>query len=266
MLRNGFNGVFDRRWWTIALAIQFFHHIEHLLLIIQSTTGYNLGGRPVPTSIVQMWVPRVELHLFYNTIVFIPMVVAMYYHMFPTRSDARPGQKCTCNWEHGVTASRVTSSSARVRRPAVACRRTLSCGGGTPERRCSSFCCSSHPSSCCTDSSVRRSLPPISQPSCRGCSTAGWLIIVLLAAGNFFCTGCPFVLVRDAGRRLRRRLDDGRAGFASNGSASRFFVAVLFTYELFDLWALPRATAWLVLGYFAAALAIDLSVHRSDLL
>ena len=35
-----------------------------------------------------MWVPRVELHLFYNTIVFIPMVVAMYYHMFPTRSDA----------------------------------------------------------------------------------------------------------------------------------------------------------------------------------
>jgi hypothetical protein len=36
------------------------------------------------------------------------------------------------------------------------------------------------------------------------------------------------------------------------------FVAVLFTYELFDLWALPRATAWLVVGYFAFALAIDL--------
>jgi len=53
---------------------------------------------------VQIWVPRVELHLFYNTIVFIPMVVAMYYHMFPTKSDAR-AQKCTCNWEHGVTAS-----------------------------------------------------------------------------------------------------------------------------------------------------------------
>jgi hypothetical protein len=102
-LRPGFTGL-DRRWWTIALAIQFFHHIEHLLLIVQATTGHNLGGRPVPTSIVQMWVPRVELHLFYNTIVFIPMVVAMYYHMFPTTSDAR-AQKCTCNWEHGVTAS-----------------------------------------------------------------------------------------------------------------------------------------------------------------
>lgn len=104
VLRNGFTGVLDRRFWTIALAIQFFHHIEHLLLILQSTTGYYLGGRPVPTSIAQLWIPRVELHLFYNTIVFIPMVVAMYYHMFPTSSEAA-GQKCTCNWEHGVTAS-----------------------------------------------------------------------------------------------------------------------------------------------------------------
>jgi hypothetical protein len=103
-LRPGFTGLLDRRWWTIALAIQFFHHIEHLLLITQATTGHYLGGRPVPTSLVQMWVPRVELHLFYNTIVFIPMVVAMYYHMFPSTSDARV-QQCTCNWEHGVAAS-----------------------------------------------------------------------------------------------------------------------------------------------------------------
>src|SRR5205085_10915161 len=36
------------------------------------------------------------------------------------------------------------------------------------------------------------------------------------------------------------------------------FAAVLFVYELFDLWALPRGTAYLVLAYFAAALAIDL--------
>jgi len=103
-LRSGFTGVADQRWWTIALAIQFFHHVEHLLLLFQWWSGYYLGGRPVPTSLVQMWVPRVELHLFYNTIVFIPMVVAMYYHMFPTRSEAAV-QKCTCNWDHGLTAS-----------------------------------------------------------------------------------------------------------------------------------------------------------------
>ncbi|MFI6094778.1 hypothetical protein ACIA8G_04450 [Lentzea sp. NPDC051213] len=66
-----------RTWWTIALWIQVWHHCEHLLLLIQALTGENLGGRPAPTSIVQLLVPRVELHLFYNAIVFAPMVVAM---------------------------------------------------------------------------------------------------------------------------------------------------------------------------------------------
>ena len=97
VLRTGFTGESDRRWWNIALAIQFFHHFEHLLLQIQAATGQNFFGRPVPTSIVQLWVPRVELHLFYNAIVFIPMVVAMYFHMFPpSRETAR--QQCTCAW------------------------------------------------------------------------------------------------------------------------------------------------------------------------
>jgi hypothetical protein len=98
LLRPGFTGVRDRRWWTIALCIQFFHHIEHALLLGQATLGHNLFGRPVPTSIVQLWVPRVELHLFYNTIVFIPMVIAMYYHMFPAAAEAG-GQQCTCAWQ-----------------------------------------------------------------------------------------------------------------------------------------------------------------------
>jgi len=102
-LRPGFTGREDHRWWTIALGIQFFHHIEHFLLLGQYWTGHNLGGAPVPTSLIQFWVPRVELHLFYNTIVFIPMAVAMYYHMFPPPSAAR--LKCTCSWDHGVTAA-----------------------------------------------------------------------------------------------------------------------------------------------------------------
>ena len=102
-LRPGFTGKLERRWWTLALAIQFFHHIEHFLLLAQYWSGHNLGGAPVPTSLIQFWVPRVELHLFYNTIVFIPMSVAMYYHMFPPPSAAR--LKCTCSWDHGVTAT-----------------------------------------------------------------------------------------------------------------------------------------------------------------
>ena len=40
--------------------------------------------------------------------------------------------------------------------------------------------------------------------------------------------------------------------------AAALLVAVLFAYELFDLWALPRATAYLVIAYFVSALMIDL--------
>jgi hypothetical protein len=103
LLRPGFTGV-GRRWWTIALGIQFFHHIEHALLQTQAILGHNFFGRPVPTSIVQLWVPRVELHLFYNTIVFIPMVIAMYYHMFPPPTEA-PSRTCTCAWDGGLPAA-----------------------------------------------------------------------------------------------------------------------------------------------------------------
>jgi len=94
-LRSGFNGVSDRRWWTIALVIQFWHHIEHALLQGQYLLGHNLFDRPVPTSIAQLWFPRVELHLFYNTIVFIPMMLAMYHHMFPAVSE-RARRTCSC--------------------------------------------------------------------------------------------------------------------------------------------------------------------------
>jgi hypothetical protein len=104
LFRPGFTGVKDRRWWTIALGIQFFHHIEHFLLIAQAALGHNFFGRPVPTSIIQLWVPRVELHLFYNTIVFIPMVIGMYYHLFPPVEEAagaNNSMQCTCAWNRG---------------------------------------------------------------------------------------------------------------------------------------------------------------------
>jgi hypothetical protein len=103
-LRNGFQGT-SRTWWMVALGIQFWHHIEHGLLFGQALFGHNLFGSPVPASIIQLWIPRVELHLFYNTIVFIPMVVAMYLHMFPKGSEEhRHG--CTCAWQHGSTSAR----------------------------------------------------------------------------------------------------------------------------------------------------------------
>ena len=76
-------------------------------------------------------------------------------------------------------------------------------------------------------------------------------------SGNLFCTACPMVLARDVGRRFAhpawrwpRRLRGKWLGLA-------LLVLVLFSYELFDLWAMPRATAWLVLGYFGLAIVVD---------
>src|SRR6185503_20866752 len=76
MLRKGFTGL-SRKWWTVALVIQFWHHIEHLLLQSQVILHHNLLNSPVPVSFVQMAFPknRVEIHLFYNAIVFIPMMI-----------------------------------------------------------------------------------------------------------------------------------------------------------------------------------------------
>lgn len=86
----------------------------------------------------------------------------------------------------------------------------------------------------------------------------GLLVIALLAVGNVFCAGCPFIRVRDWGRRLRMPALSWPAWLRGKWIALALFVAVLFAYERFDLWALPAATAWLVLAYFAGALAVDL--------
>ncbi|HKE53106.1 MAG TPA: hypothetical protein VKE25_16510 [Actinomycetes bacterium] len=94
LLRPGFAGR-ARFWWTVALVIQFWHHIEHLLLLIQAQTHTFFFGGAVPTSVAQVFIPRVELHLFYNSIVFIPMVIAVYLHLRPNERELR-ATSCTC--------------------------------------------------------------------------------------------------------------------------------------------------------------------------
>jgi hypothetical protein len=97
VLRAGFTGL-SLKWWTAALIIQFWHHIEHLLLLTQAITHHNFWNKPVPFSVLQLVIPRVELHLFYNAIVFVPMVIGMYYHMFPPETEQNTA-KCTCAWQ-----------------------------------------------------------------------------------------------------------------------------------------------------------------------
>ncbi len=87
----------------------------------------------------------------------------------------------------------------------------------------------------------------------------GLLIGVLLAAGNAFCGACPMILVRDVGRRFHRPTRHWPRWLGQKWVALVLFAGVLFIYELFDLWALPAATAWLIVGYFAAAVLVDLT-------
>lgn len=94
VFRRGFVGQ-AYTWWMIAFWIQFWHHLEHALLQGQAVAGQNLFGSPVPVSIVQLWIPRVELHLIYNSLVFVPMVIGMYRHMVPHQHERRIMQ-CNC--------------------------------------------------------------------------------------------------------------------------------------------------------------------------
>ena len=92
LLRPGFHGA-ARAWWTASLAIQTWHLLEHSLLQVQAIAGQNLFGSPVPTSLLQQFVPRPELHLLYNLAVFVPMVVAMYKHTRPSQAAVN---QCSC--------------------------------------------------------------------------------------------------------------------------------------------------------------------------
>jgi hypothetical protein len=94
LLRPAFVGR-AARWWTTALLVQTWHLFEHLLLLGQAMIGRNLGGAAQPTSILQLVIPRLELHLFYNTVVLLPMVIAMVYHVRPS-ADERRAMTCRC--------------------------------------------------------------------------------------------------------------------------------------------------------------------------
>ena len=96
-------GAFPKQeyFWGLGLGAQMValkFGLLNALLQGQAIFGSNLFGRPVPVSIAQLWIPRVELHMFYNTIVFIPMMIGMYYHLFPPPGEEAHGTGCNCAW------------------------------------------------------------------------------------------------------------------------------------------------------------------------
>lgn len=85
----------------------------------------------------------------------------------------------------------------------------------------------------------------------------GLVILGLLAAGNVACMACPFTVPRSLGRRW---LPAGRRwpqALRNKWLAALLIAAFLWAYEAFALWDSPRWTAWIVVGYFAAAFVVD---------
>lgn len=108
IFRPGFTGA-SRKWWDIALGIQVWHHFEHLLLFGQALFNANLFGQAHPVSVVQLLVPRVELHLIYNAAVMIPMAVSMALHLFPPPGEDPPACGCSLRSREPEPAGSLTS-------------------------------------------------------------------------------------------------------------------------------------------------------------
>src|SRR5207302_900950 len=87
------NGPWHKRALQAFMVIVLAHWAEHL---VQAYQVYLLKW-PMHQArgVLGQAFPWLELHLFYNSVVFIPMMVAMYYHLFPSDPDARR-MRCSC--------------------------------------------------------------------------------------------------------------------------------------------------------------------------
>ena len=91
----------------------------------------------------------------------------------------------------------------------------------------------------------------------------GLMVVGLLLAGNLFCMTCPCVLVRDLARRFLRLERAWPKRLRNKWPAVVLFALILFLYELYDLWASPWWTAWLILAYFVGAVAVGVVFKRA---
>jgi polyferredoxin len=87
----------------------------------------------------------------------------------------------------------------------------------------------------------------------------GLVALAIAMVGNLFCAACPLMLTRGPSKFFSKfvpKLEFPR-GFKNKYFVLGLTLLFLFCYELFDFWASPFLTAWLIVGYFAAALAVD---------
>lgn len=92
----------------------------------------------------------------------------------------------------------------------------------------------------------------------------GLIVLALLLAGNLFCAGCPFILPRKVARWLGRPSRRWPKALRNKWVAIAGLLGILFVYELYDLWASPWLTAWVIVGYFMAAFVLEMVFTRDS--
>lgn len=77
------------RWWGVALLAQTWHWLEHVLLQVQVLTGQFLFAAPKQQSLLELLLPRIELHFLYNLLSFGPTAIAIVLVIAQERARAR---------------------------------------------------------------------------------------------------------------------------------------------------------------------------------
>jgi cytochrome c oxidase assembly factor CtaG len=84
-----------------------------------------------------------------------------------------------------------------------------------------------------------------------------FVVLMLLAAGNFFCMACPFTLPRELGRRLGVATRQWPRALRNKWLAAGLLALFFVTCEAFEFWDSPFVTAWILVGYFTTAFIVD---------
>ena len=85
----------------------------------------------------------------------------------------------------------------------------------------------------------------------------GFLVIMLVLGGNFFCMACPFTLFRSTAKRIFQPIRRWPKRLQNKWLAIGLLVTFFWSYEAFALWDRPLATATIVVGYFLAVFIVD---------
>ena len=82
-------------------------------------------------------------------------------------------------------------------------------------------------------------------------------MLALLVIGNFFCFACPFTFARDLARRILPGNRQWPRWLRTKWISVALLGIYLWSYEAFSLWNSPWLTAWVIIGYFVAAIVVD---------